>query len=280
MTTHPHQTTWFDQPWCKVFSTLPASTYELLPSYPPQTEQLSTLNCAMADQATHLKLPHFTFIPQPELSIPYEAWIAKHHTIPTRANWHDALNALIWITFPRTKRVLNHIQSREISTHGVARTRVRDAATLFDENAAILLCNDQKWFDALRERRWVDVLWHQRNDFLRETRLIVFGHALLEKLQNPYKTITAHVFFLNIDQPLDQLFNWKSGWKNQQASETIDHQLAEKISVSFIKNEFLSHVFTPLPVLGVPDWSLSAGWEQNLALYEDTHVFRKISIRC
>jgi len=272
---------WLDRPWYQALSIMPTALKTQLIELGTSLDInrplpcLSLLNELLVKQADQLNLPLFTLIPQPELTVPYEAWIAQHKTIPTRSNWHDVFNAMIWLTFPHTKRILNRIQASEIEAHGVMRTRVRDAATLFDENAAILLCQDPKWFNALQQRQWIEVLWHQREDFLCETRLIVFGHALLEKLQNPYKAITAHVFCLVVQENLSNYFDWSLGWVNQQANDITDNQLAEKISLSFKNNEFLSSVFTPLPVFGIPDWGLSTSWIQNLAFYENTQVFRK-----
>jgi hypothetical protein len=151
---------------------------------------------------------------------------------------------------------------------------VRDAATLFDENAAILLCRDPKWFKALQQRQWTNTLWVQRDSFLQETRLIMFGHALLEKLQNPYKAITTHVFCLVVQEDLSHYFDWQRGWTSVSAMHCFDSLLSHKISELFESNEFLPRSFIPLPVLGIPNWTIATAWKQNLMFYQDQQVFR------
>lgn len=83
------------------------------------------------------------FIPQGALppGAAYEAHIAASGGVPTRDNLHDFFNALIWLHWPRTKAMLNARQASAIARDGIgaARGAVRDAATLFDENALIFL---------------------------------------------------------------------------------------------------------------------------------------------
>ena len=71
---------------------------------------------------------------------PYEAFIARTGSVPTRSNGHDLFNALVWRTHPQLKAHLNALQVEQIARSGVgaARGAVRDALTLFDENAAWL----------------------------------------------------------------------------------------------------------------------------------------------
>jgi hypothetical protein len=85
-----------------------------------------------------------------------------------------------------------------------------------------------------------------------QTRLVLFGHALLEKLASPRKAITAHVYQA---QPATDLIADLDSWVAQDLSP-------EKLA---------SKPFAPLPVLGVPGW-----WPANEdpAFYEDVQVFR------
>ena len=83
------------------------------------------------------------FVPQAELpaGVAYEQFIFDTGCVPTRENLHDFFNGLCWLRFPHTKRQLNRLQAAEIASAGVGAVRgpVRDALTLFDENAALLL---------------------------------------------------------------------------------------------------------------------------------------------
>jgi len=197
------------------------------------------------------------FVPQTDLPpcTAYEQFIFDTGCVPTRDNLHDFFNGLCWLRFPQTKRRLNRLQAAEIASAGVREVRgpVRDALTLFDENAALLQAPKPLW-DALIERDWhrlfvtLRPLWAQ-------ARLVLFGHALLEKLVTPYKSITAHVLREPVPVDLgDNLAAW-------------DAWLAQALSAPLLA----SKPFTPLPVAGVPGW-----WSANeeTEFYADTDVFR------
>ena len=70
----------------------------------------------------------------------YEAFIFRTGCVPTRDNLHDLFNGLVWLRFRASKRQLNALHAQQIESAGVGRTRgpLRDALTLFDENAALL----------------------------------------------------------------------------------------------------------------------------------------------
>ena len=136
------------------------------------------------------------FAPQDELpdGMAYEQYIWGTRRVPTRDNLHDFFNGLVWLQFPHTKRRLNQLQAEAIAADGVQAVRgpLRDALTVFDENGALLRAPDAIW-NALRARDWqrlfVDLrpLWSQ-------ARLVLFGHALMEKLVLPRKPMVAHVY--------------------------------------------------------------------------------------
>jgi hypothetical protein len=199
------------------------------------------------------------FVPHTDLpaGVPYEAFIASTACCPTREGWHDLFNGLCWSVFPATKRRLNQLQSAHIAQDGIGATRgaVRDALTVFDENAALLRAPDALW-DALAAKQWPQVfgtlrpLWSQ-------SRLVVFGHALLEKLMLPRKPVTAHVFRVRAGS--DDLAEW-------------DAQVALALDAGRLAGRPFAH----LPVLGVPGW-----WSPNQepGFYQDPLVFRPASPR-
>jgi hypothetical protein len=97
----------------------------------------------------------------------YDAVIVHRRVVPTRARmWHDYLNALVWATFPRSKRELHRRQhlaiERWIPAGATqlpnARTRELDALALVDEGGVIVL------------------------DWGSEKTSLLFGHALFEGL--------------------------------------------------------------------------------------------------
>ena len=182
----------------------------------------------------------------------YEQFIFDTQTVPTRDNLHDFFNGLCWLTFPQAKKKLNQLQAEQLALDGVRQVRgpVRDALTLFDENAAFLMAPQPIW-DALMAKDW-QRLFVELRPMWQDAQLVLFGHALLEKLVSPRKPITAHVYCA---QPaIDSI-------------ATLDAWIAHDISAA----KLASKPFAPLPVLGVPGW-----WPDNerLSFYEDILVFR------
>ena len=194
------------------------------------------------------------FVPQSALppGEAYERYIFNSSQCPTREGLHDFFNGLCWMRFPQTKKKLNQLQAFEIVAAGVTPLRgpVRDALTLFDENAALLSAPQPLW-DALIARDWNELfvglrpLWQQ-------ARLVLFGHALLEKLVYPRKPITAHVY-------------------RAQAAINSIAELDAWLAADLSANKLATKPFVPLPVLGVPGW-----WPENedFSFYDDPAVFR------
>jgi hypothetical protein len=194
------------------------------------------------------------FVPQANLpeGLAYERFVFESGQVPTRDGLHDLFNGLCWMVFPQSKKKLNQLQAAEISTAGVQAVRgpVRDAITVFDENAALLHAPDALW-NALAAREWTH-LFGELRPMWRQAQLVLFGHAALEKLVKPYKSITAHVW--RIAEPWDSLAQ-------------LDAWLAQDLTAA----KLASKPFVPLPVLGVPGW-----WRGNEdpAFYADAGVFR------
>ncbi len=207
------------------------------------------------------------FVPQDALpeGAAYEQFIGATGCVPTRDNLHDFFNGLVWLTFPRIKRQLNALQAAQIAQSGVGKSRgpARDAATIFDENAALLVVRDSSegraLVDELRAHRWRDALYGRRRMFGSDAQVWLFGHALMEKLVAPRKAITAHtrVVFAAGDY---------FGLAHDAQRAWIDERIAGELSDGGLTTAW----FTPLPVLGVPGW-----WEgQDDAFYADAAVFR------
>jgi hypothetical protein len=214
----------------------------------------------------HLGLP-LQFIPQEELpeGTAYEAHISASGKVPTRENLHDFFNALVWLTFPKIKRQLNALQSAQIATLGIGKSRgpARDAATIFDENAAILVVEDSEegrsLLENLRQHQWQAAFVAQAALFGSKAEVWGFGHALMEKLVKPYKAITAHTWVVWADAAF-----FRQDWDARRA--WLDNQIAEKL----LTHDLTTADYTPLPVLGIPGW-----WpDQDTAFYADTSVFR------
>lgn len=224
------------------------------------------LNAAASakDLHNHCGLP-IRFVPQEDLppQTAYEAFISKTGCVPTRENLHDFFNALVWLSFPKIKVQLNALQAAEIekandNVQNGSRGKVRDAATLFDENTALLIVRDNEWLDAFRTHRWHEVFIERRETFRQNCEVWLFGHALMDKLTAPYKAITAHAWPLVADPAFFEMsFHDKRCW--------LDDTVASQLESGVVTSDF-----TPLPILGIPNW-----WTgQDDAFYADTAVFR------
>ena len=209
----------------------------------------AALNAALAPHASPVH-----FVPQSDLppGQAYESYIFDSNCCPTREGLHDFFNGLAWLQFPLTKRRLNQLHVAQITETGIQPVRgpARDGLTVFDENSAFLQAPDALW-EALVAKDWrrlfVDLrpLW-------REAHLLLFGHALLEKLVYPRKPITAHVY--RAHTAINSIAN-------------LDAWMAADLSAEKLAAKPFAH----LPVLGVPGW-----WAANeeAAFYTDASVFR------
>ncbi len=181
----------------------------------------------------------------------YEQFIFEHKAVPTRDGLHDFFNALCWLHFPLAKQQLNRVQAAAIQAQGVGAVRgpVRDAVTVFDENACLIQVPDEVWH-ALQLRQWSSAFVTLRH-LWQGAQVHIFGHAALEKLVNPYKAIAVHLWRVPCGVPLSE-------WDAWLAQDLQAEKLAKK-------------PFLPMPVLGVPGW-----WAENEApiFYDDTQVFR------
>lgn len=248
-------------PWLQPYAALHAR----LVSGPPGSH-----NPRMADRLEALRAQPGAaagvpvFVPHERLPTAeaYEAFIHRTGQVPTRDNDHDAFNGLVWWRFPATKACLNRLQAAEIARLGVGARRgpVRDALTVFDENGALLHAPPALW-DALRARDW-RTLFVTRRALWRDARLVLFGHALMEQLQRPYKGLTAHVLCVPLPPAAIDL--------EDGAPHPWDTPLAEHMA-AWSAEDWAAKPFLPLPVLGVPGW-----WAENAdpAFYDDARVFR------
>lgn len=236
----------FQRPWLAALGPSVPAVSAALRSAKPVPD---ALNACADSLAPAVRFVSQAALPEGEA---YEAFVYRTGQVPTRNNLHDLFNGLVWQTFPQSKTQLNRLHHEEISANGIGAKRgaVRDAATLFDENGAVLQAPEPLW-QALLERDWhrlcvtLRPLWKQ-------ARLTLFGHALMEQLVHPRKNITAHVLIeqFAMDDELD-----------------LDAQLAVCLQAKHLALK----PFTPMPVLGVPGW-----WPANddPAFYADAQVFR------
>ncbi len=209
---------------------------------------------SVADALNALQRAPVQFVPQAELpaGMAYEQYIFDTGRVPTRDGLHDFFNGLCWLHFPLAKQRLNQLQAEQIAQIGIQPVRgaARDALTVFDENAALLVAPEPLW-QSLQAKDW-DALFGRLRPLWAQASLLLFGHALLEKLVYPRKPITAHV--LTARAAIESIAD-------------LDVWLAQTLSAPLLASKPFAH----LPVLGVPGW-----WPDNEmpGFYTDPSVFR------
>ena len=178
-------------------------------------------------------------------------------------DWHDLFNALVWMTFPTTKAVINarHYESLSGGESG-NRPAARDALTLLDEDGMVILSSDAGLLELVREFRWKELFWIRREQVRKRMRFFLFGHALYHKALDPFVGMTGKGVLFEVPDSFAQLP------LNAQVAEA-DRLLAAHVW----DRKRLSHgrEFSPLPVLGVPGWW---GGNEEQAFYENTEHFR------
>lgn len=178
-------------------------------------------------------------------------------------DWHDMFNALVWVSFPTTKAVINARHFEVLSEGGGGnRTPQRDALTLFDEDGVVVLSSDPELLDLVREFRWKTLFWERREQVRSRMRFFVFGHALYQKALAPFIGLTGKAVLLGVPQGVLEL-------SPQARVEEADRRLAAHVW----DREHLCHgrELAPLPVLGVPGW-----WPDNEeeTFYDNKAYFR------
>ena len=279
------------QPWLEWFSPVPNLTLE------PAGQVAEYLNHIKPDTlAKH-------FVPQDDLpsAMAYESYIALEDRIPTRDGLHDFLNGLCWFAFPRTKAHFNQLHQEQIARLGTqARGRVRDMLTVLDENGFLIQAPDPLW-DALQAKQWYTAFVELR-PLWQDTQVMVFGHALLEKLVSPYKAITAHALRIPNDIKLHAQHDKCPQSKSPSALISVDvlsaeatcketrdtrESLTQKSTQIFqrqylpILDDFLREYlsedrlltkpYIPIQIFGIPGWSKE---QEQADFYDDKQVFR------
>ncbi|HWU75685.1 MAG TPA: DUF3025 domain-containing protein [Rhodanobacter sp.] len=170
----------------------------------------------------------------------YEQRIAEHGQIATREhNWHDLLNALIWLRYPDLKQALNRRQIAEIAHMGPRqRSRSQYALTQFDEGGVIVLLRDPALLALWDVHDWHGLFWRHRQAWLDGTiQLELFGHALLELALNPASLLVGKALVFQ--------------------SETASMDIVRSESARVIADgQWLNDPLElrPLPLAGLPGW--------------------------
>jgi len=225
-----------------------------------------------------------------EAQMPYELSIARTGCVPTRVTGpgmlHDWFNALCWLRWPAIKGRLNRLQADAIvvAPAGGVRGPLRDAITLFDESGALFVGDDADLVARWRGFDWQALFVDGRGRFESRVRVLIVGHALLDKLLAPYKGICAHA--LAVEPPV----RWPPRWPGSSDDATDDadvvgaapaaegdgesgwlDMLDRAVAATLDSDTLTRERLAPLPLLGIPGW-----WPGNSdpAFYNDALVFR------
>jgi hypothetical protein len=215
---------------------------------------VETLNARLRDA-------RLRFVPQtPALvadGLHYETRIYERGEIPTRErNWHDLLNALIWIEHRALKGALNARQAADIAAVGPKmRTRGQCALTHFDEAGAVVVIRDSSLHALWDAHDWHGLFWRARDAWSapeRPIEVVVFGHALLEHALAPHLTVVTKALAV-------------------AAADDVEGALAQAIRVSRALND--PQELRPLPLSGIPGWHADNAGE---AFYREAPCFRPL----
>jgi len=188
----------------------------------------------------------------------YESRIYLKDELQTRTeNWHDFFNAMIWLSFSDTKKILNklHYQASNTRKTGTNRSPLENAIALFDECGLIIISDKKNYLNLIKNHQWSELFYDHKDNFNDHIKCVTFGHAMYEKALKPYIGMTAHAILIYSDELLSKDLTYIDNavanmWENNEIKTTRDLQ--------------------PVPILGIPGWHHS----QNRAFYSNTGYFR------
>jgi hypothetical protein len=186
-------------------------------------------------------------------------------------NWHDLFNALVWLTFSKTKAVIN-ARHYDVLTSGTelptnaGRGAVRDVNTLLDESGVIVVYADANsgadLAGLLRNFKWKELFWQRREQLRESMAFYLFGHGLYEKALHPYIGMTGQGLLLAVEPAF-------FGWPLAQQLAHLDSLMADYLAVP--EHCRSTRDLSPVPLLGVPGWAAD---NDRAAYYDNTAYFR------
>ena len=195
----------------------------------------------------------------------YEQRVAERGAIATReGNWHDLLNAMVWLRHPALKQALNRRQMAEIAHMGSKqRSRAQYALTHFDEGGVIVVLRDPALLALWDAHDWYSLFWTHRSAWLDGSiQAELFGHALLEQaLTEPQLLVGKALVF--------------------QTTRNVDMAQVRATCATAIANGELLHDpldLRPLPLAGAPGWraeNADEAFHRTTVCYQPRRVGRE-----
>ncbi|HEY8888051.1 MAG TPA: DUF3025 domain-containing protein [Gallionella sp.] len=213
------------------------------------------------------------FVPQEcgklSFEVQYEPRCYLTGEVQMRAhNLHDLFNALVWLTFPRTKAAINARHYRALMEEDIAvvagsqRGAVRDVNTLLDESGVVIVYADAELAGLLRDFKWKELFWQRREQVRASMGFYLFGHGLYEKALQPYVGMTGQGLLIKVEQAF---FSWPLA----RQLVHLDSLLADYLAMP--EHCRSTRDLSPLPLLGVPGWTAD---NDNPTYYDNTDYFR------
>jgi hypothetical protein len=179
----------------------------------------------------------------------YEERIRNGCVATREDNWHDLLNALVWLRYPRIKHALNSAQCRDIARIGRRqRTRPQCAMTHFDEAGAIVLCSDPSLLARWDQHDWQGLFWHDRQAWGARIAVQVFGHAILELALQSQRLLVAKCIVLMCDEAEPRRLSVDPGSSRSRIDARVAELIAEGCELADPQD------LRPLPLSGIPGW--------------------------
>jgi DUF3025 family protein len=186
----------------------------------------------------------------------YEERIAEAGAIATReGNWHDLLNAMVWMRYPRIKQALNRRQVREIAVMGRReRSRPQCALTHFDEGGIVVRLREPAMIKAWDVHDWETLFRVHRQAWLdADATVHVFGHALLEHALTPGKLMVGKALVFMGDE-----------------GDALDACAAAIDSGQALNDP---QELRPFPLSGIPGWHIDG---DRADFYQATPCFQPV----
>jgi hypothetical protein len=190
----------------------------------------------------------------------YEERIAAGAIATRQSNWHDLLNALVWLRFAAIKTALNARQLAEIARIGrKRRSRAQCALTHFDEAGVIVWLADAALLAAWDAHDWHELFWRRRAAWRDGgAGAIVFGHALLEHALRPRQLLVGKALAVVVRQ---------SGNVEDAATRAVAAAIRDGTALNDPQE------LRPLPLSGIPGWH---GDNTVAAFYRSAPCFRPV----
>lgn len=185
-------------------------------------------------------------------------------------NWHDLLNALVWLTFPKAKAAINarhyhallDVRQGASAASSSQRGAVRDTNTLLDESGVIVVSADAELLQLLRDFQWRELFWARRAQVSAGMGFFLFGHGLYEKALQPYLGMTGQGLLLIVEQAF---FAWPLAQQLAHLDESLANYLADPDHCRTTRE------LDPVPLLGVPGWAAD---NERAEYYDNADYFR------